>query len=99
MKEVFLSVCKDFDVELVEFEGEGDHVHLLISFPPKVSISRLVASLKGVSSRYIREKNYPEIKTKLWGKQLWSPSYFASSCGGAPLEIIKQYIEQQERPH
>ena len=99
MKEVFLSVCKDFDVELVEFEGEGDHVHLLINFPPKVSISRLVASLKGVSSRYIREKNYPEIKTKLWGKQLWSPSYFASSCGGAPLEIIKQYIEQQERPH
>ena len=99
MEEVFKSVCNDFESELVEFEGEGDHVHLLINYPPKVSLSKLVGSLKGVSSRRIREKNYPEIRKKLWGKSLWSPSYFAGSCGGAPIEIIKQYIEQQERPH
>jgi len=99
LKEVFDSVCNDFEAFLVEFQGEGDHVHLLVNYPPKVALSRFVGSLKGVSSRYIRESNYPEIKKKLWGKALWSPSYFAGSCGGAPLEIIKQYIEQQERPH
>ncbi|MGB8481937.1 MAG: IS200/IS605 family transposase, partial [Acinetobacter bohemicus] len=58
----------------------------------------LVNSLKGVSSRHLR-KDFPEIKNKLWGGSLWSPSYFASSCGGVPLEIIKQYIEQQQTPH
>lgn len=99
LEKVFNSICSDFEAELVEFEGEGDHVHLLINYPPKVSLSKLVGSLKGVSSRYIRESNYPEIRTKLWGKALWSPSYFAGSCGGASLELIKQYIEQQERPH
>lgn len=98
LKEVFNSVCKDFEAELVEFEGEDDHVHLLINYPPKIALSRLVGSLKGVSSRYIREVNYPEIRKKLWGKALWSPSYFAGSCGGASLEVIKQYIEEQERP-
>lgn len=99
MEEVFKSVCHDFDSELIEFEGEGDHVHLLINYPPKIAVSKLVGSLKGVSSRMIREKNYPEIRKKLWGRSLWSPSYFAGSCGGAPIEVIKQYIEQQERPH
>lgn len=98
LEKVFRSVCADFEAELVEFSGEDDHVHLLVNYPPKVSLSRLVMSLKGVSARYIREANYPEIKNKLWGKALWSPSYFAGSCGGAPLEKVKEYIEQQERP-
>ncbi len=88
----------DFDAVLIEFNGEDDHVHLLINYPPKVAISNLVNSLKGLSSRHLR-KDFPEIKNKLWGDSLWSPSYFASSCGGAPLEIIKQYIEQQQSPH
>lgn len=98
LKKIFAKVCLDFDAELEEFNGEHDHVHLLINYPPKVSVSSLVNSLKGVSSRLIRKKNYPEIKKKLWGSQLWSPSYFAGSCGGAPLSIIKQYIESQQRP-
>ncbi|MGY6090103.1 MULTISPECIES: transposase [Pasteurellaceae] len=50
------------------------------------------------SSRMIRKKNYPNIRKKLWGNQLWSPSYFAGSCGGAPISIIRQYIEQQQTP-
>jgi putative transposase len=95
---VFQNVCRDFDAELMEFEGEDDHVHLLISYLPKISISKLVNSLKGVSSRRIRRMNYPEIKKKLWGGALWSPSYFAASCGGAPISIIRQYIEQQRTP-
>ena len=98
MKGMFEKVCLDFEAELTEFNGEDDHVHLLINYPPKVVVSNLVNSLKGVSSRHLR-KEFPEIKNKLWSGSLWSPSYFASSCGGAPLEIIKQYIEQQQTPH
>ena len=96
MKLIFASVCKDFESELIEYNGEDDHVHLLINYPPKVTVSKLVNSLKGVSSHLIRKRNYPNIKKKLWGNALWSPSYFASSCGGAPLAIIRQYKEQQQ---
>ena len=99
LQEIFSNVCADFEAELVEFDGEYDHVHRLVNYPPKVAISNLVNSLKGVSSLLIRKKNYPSIKKKLWGGALWSPSYFAGSCGGAPIEIIRQYIEQQQTPH
>lgn len=98
MSEVFERVCLDFEAELVEFDGEHDHVHLLVNYPPKIAISSLVNSLKGASSRILRTK-HPEIKNKLWGNALWSPSYFAASCGGAPIGIIKQYIQQQQTPH
>jgi len=98
LRGIFRSVCTDFDSELVEFNGEDDHVHLLLNYPPKVSVSALVNSLKGVSSRMIRRKRYSSIRKKLWGGALWSPSYFAGSCGGAPLAIIRQYIEQQKIP-
>jgi putative transposase len=99
LQEIFASVCTDFEAELVEFDGEDDHVHLLVEYPPKVAVSKLVNSLKGVSSLLIRKKNYPSIEKKLWGNALWSPSYFAGSCGGAPIEIIRQYIEQQQTPN
>lgn len=94
---IFASVCNNFDAHLVECNGENDHVHLLINYPPKRAVSKLVNSLKGVSSRLIRKKNYPEVLGNLWGKSLWSPSYFAGACGGAPLHIIRQYIDQQQR--
>ena len=99
LREIFASVCQDFESTLVEFEGEDDHVHLLVRYPPKVSVSALVNSLKGVSSRLIRKKNDSRIQKKLWGGSLWSPSYFAGSCGGAPIGVIRQYIEQQKTPH
>ncbi len=99
LRPIFATVCKDFEAALVEFDGEDDHVHLLVNYPPKVAISTLVNSLKGVSSRMIRKKNYLSITKKLWGGALWSPSYFAGSCGGAPIAIIRQYIEQQQTPH
>lgn len=98
LKIIFPSVCNDFEADLVEFDGEKYHVHLLITYPPKVSISRSVNSLKGVSSRLIRKKKYPSILSLLWRDALWAPSYFAASCGGAPISIIKQYIEQQNTP-
>jgi putative transposase len=99
LRAIFARVCIDFEAILVEFDGEDDHVHLLVNYPPKVSVSALVNSLKGVSSRMIRQKHYPSIRKKLWGGALWSPSYFAASCGGAPIGIIRQYIEQQQTPH
>lgn len=95
LRYIFTGVCTDFEAELVEFDGEDDHVHLLVNYPPKIAVSTLVNSLKGVSSRMIRKK-YPSICKMLWGGALWSPSYFAGSCGGAPIEIIRQYIEQQQ---
>ena len=99
METIFKDVCTSFKAELNEFNGEGDHVHLLVNYPPKVSVSSLVNSLKGVSSRYIRQKKFPTLHKYIWMDSLWSGSYFAGSCGGAPLEVIRQYIEQQETPH
>ena len=97
LREVFTAVCADFEAELIEMDGEDDHVHLLVNYPPKVAISALVNSLKGVSSRRLRQMR-PELVRRYWKGVLWSPSYFAASCGGAPLSIIRQYIEQQRTP-
>jgi len=88
-------VCADFEAQLLEIDGEDDHLHLLIAYPPKTSISRLVNSLKGVSSRRVRALRYPEVTRALWGNAFWSPSYCAVSCGGAPLETIKRYVQSQ----
>lgn len=98
LQQVMRDVSSDFEVELVEFNGEDNHVHLLVNFPPKVAISHLVNSLKGVSSRRMRQE-FPELGARYWRRsKLWSGSYFAGSVGGAPLSIVKQYIEQQNRP-
>lgn len=96
---VFGHVCSQFEVELEEFNGEPDHVHLLINYPPKVQLSKLINSLKGVSSRRLRQQ-FPNARYFWSGKtgHLWSPSYFAGSVGGAPLSVLRQYIEQQDRP-
>ena len=96
MRKIFIAICKNFGAELVECNGERDHVHLLVNYPPKVSLSSLVNSLKGVSARLIRKKKFPEIRAALWGNSLWSPSYFAASCGGAPLSVIEQYVREQD---
>ena len=98
LKTIFETVCLQFNAKLIEFDGEEAHVHLLILYPPKLSIADLVFKLKGTSSVIIRNRNYPSVKSQLWGKALWSPSYFASSCGGAPISIIRQYIDRQKTP-
>lgn len=98
MEEIMATVCEDFESTLVEFNGEPDHVHLLVNFPPKVAVSKLVNSLKGVSSRLLR-KEFEDLRFAYWnGAQLWSGSYFAGSVGGAPISLVRQYIEQQSRP-
>ena len=91
----FNEVAKKMDFQVLEFNGESDHIHVLIEFPPKLSISQMVNALKGVSSRRYGQAGYP----KPYGKEaLWSPSYFVSSARGAPIEVLKQYIQNQEKP-
>jgi len=97
LRRMFARVCADFEATLAEMDGEDDHVHLLVEYPPKVSVSGLVNSLKGVSSRMLR-KERPDIANRYWKNVLWTPSYFAASCGGAPISIVRQYIEQQQTP-
>jgi putative transposase len=95
---VMRKVCDDFEADLREFNGEADHVHLLVAYPPKVSVSALVNSLKGVSARRLRSEYTGKVNRARTNGHFWSPSYFAASCGGAPLSIIRQYIEQQQGP-
>jgi putative transposase len=98
MEEIMRAVCADFETELVEFNGENNHIHLLVNFPPKVALAKLVNSLKGVSSRRMRQE-FPDLVRHYYrANKLWSGSYFAGSAGGAPPSIVRQYIEQQNRP-
>lgn len=88
------TVAKSMGFEIIEFNGESDHVHLLIEYPPKLSISTLVNHLKGVSSRMYRQQGFKSPHSE----HLWSPSYFATSVGGAPLAVLKEYIKNQKSP-
>ena len=96
LRTIFAKVCEDFGAELRACDGEDDHVHLLVEYPPTVLLPTLVNSLKGVSSRLLRQQR-PDIARRYWKNVLWSPSYFAASCGGAPLDIIRRYVEQQRK--
>jgi REP-associated tyrosine transposase len=96
LRDLFARLCQEFEARLVEANGEDDHVHLLVEYPPKVALSKLVNSLKGVSSRRLRQL-HPEIVQRYYKGVLWSSSYFAASCGGAPLSIIWQYVEDQRK--
>ena len=92
-------ICISLGGELREFNGQTDHVHVLVHYPPSLAVSMLVNRLNGVSSRRLPQQYPTQIRKLLWGKHFWPPSYFAASRGGAPLTIIKHYIEQQNRPH
>lgn len=95
IEESFREVAKKMDFQILEFNGEADHIHALIEYPPKLSISQIVNSLKGVSSRLYGRAGFEKPDGK---DALWSPSYFVSSVGGAPLEVLKKYIQNQEKP-
>jgi putative transposase len=97
-EQVMRDVCTDFGADLRDFDGEADHVHLLVHYPPAVAISRLVNSLKGVSSRRLRSEYVGKTNRATMHGHLWSPSYFAGSCGGAQLAVVTDYIAQQKRP-
>ena len=88
-------VCQKMGAQLKEFDGGDDHVHLLVAYPPKLAVSRLVNSLKLVSSRLLRKRDFPEVRKKLWGVHFWTPSYYAGSCGRASLQTVRHYIQNQ----
>ncbi|MEV7211583.1 IS200/IS605 family transposase [Kitasatospora cineracea] len=92
------NVCADFEVEPVEFNGENNHVHPLVNFPPKVALPKPANSLKGVSSRRMRQE-FPGLVKHYWrAPRLRSGPYFADSSGSAPLSAVHQYIEQHNHP-
>ncbi|MBR7674585.1 IS200/IS605 family transposase [Streptomyces daliensis] len=97
-EEIMRKVCDDFEADLTEFNGGEDHVHLLVHYPPKVALSNLVNSLKGVSSRRLRQESTGRVDPAVLHGRFWSGSYFAGSCGEAPLQVVKDYIENQKRP-
>jgi putative transposase len=98
LEELCDHVCKLWDMELLEFGGEADHVHLLVSTHPNVMPSKFVNNLKTVTSRLIRKEFSEELKKYFSKPVLWTRAYCLISAGGAPLGIIKQYIENQGTP-
>jgi putative transposase len=84
------------DCRLLASGGEADHLHIVVEYPPKLSVSVLVNAFKGTSSRMLR-RNRPDIASRYRDGELWSPAYFAASAGGVPLAIIKQYVEHQRQ--
>ena len=95
LREHFDRLLKTWECELLEFNGESDHVHLLISLNPKVQPSKLVNNLKTVSSRLIRKEFSAHVAKFYWKPIFWSRTYCLLTVGGAPLSVLKQYIENQ----
>ncbi len=93
LKEIINQVINETKSELIEIEVVEDHIHLLVECDPQFGIHKLIKRIKGLSSRLLRQE-FKELRTRL--PTLWSNSYFVSTVGGAPLEIIKQYIENQK---
>ena len=88
--------AKRLDLVLVELNHDKDHVHLAVEYPPKVSISEMANALKCNSSFVARRDCKNELRKKLWGSAFWTPSFFAASCGGAPIETLKLYVQSQQ---
>ena len=93
LKELIRSTCQEIQVDVIEMEIMPDHVHLLLEVDPQFGIHKAVKTIKGRTSRTLRQE-FPQLKTKL--PTLWTNSYFVSTVGGAPLAVIKQYIENQK---
>lgn len=93
LKEIIHAVCDEFGSELIELEVMPEHVHLLVDCDPQFGIAKLIRYIKGRSSRLLRQE-FPWLKSRL--PTLWTNSYFVSTVGGAPLAVIKKYIEEQK---
>ncbi len=91
--EIIGEVCAEHGAEVIEVETMPDHVHLLVEVPPAVPMSRFIGALKGRSSRVLRQE-FPHLQRL---PSLWTPSWFMSTVGGAPLEVVRRYVENQKR--
>ena len=96
-KSILEDLCTAWEGSLLECSGEADHVHALLDMPPKVRPSDLINNLKTVTSRRLRTE-FPALRNAYRKPVLWSPSYCIISAGGAPIEILRQYVENQSRP-
>ena len=98
LSEIFADTCQKWECTLLEFNGESDHIHLLIRYHPQVQLNKFIANLKTVSSRLIR-KDFADYLHQFYGKPVfWTGSYFVASCGGVTVEQLKKYVEQQATP-
>ena len=95
LRELVRQTCATLDVYIESGHVSKEHVHLLLSVPPMLSVSKLVQRLKGRSSRLLLEE-FNELRRQFWGRHLWARGYFAATTGNVTDEIIKQYIESQE---
>ena len=93
-KEIFEYIAPKYKIELVEWNHDKDHVHILFKGQPKTEMSKFINAYKSASSRLLK-KEYPSIRQKLWKEMFWSQSFCLLSSGGAPIEIVRQYIENQ----
>lgn len=93
LKEIVKAVCTELDCELIEVECDRDHIHLLVEVDPQFGIHKLIKRIKGRSSRLLRQE-FEHLRTKL--PTLWTNSYFVSTVGGAPLDAVKQYVQNQK---
>jgi putative transposase len=99
LHEVFESLLDKWECKIVEFNGESDHVHLLFQYHPEIQLSKLVNSLKSVSSRKLRQEFLPELEVTYYKKKVvWNSSYFLASCGGVTISTLRKYIENQDKP-
>lgn len=94
LKDLFLSIAENYNITLVEWGWEDDHVHVLMKAHPNSEMSKFINAYKSASSRRIK-REFPEIKQKLWKEFFWSRSFCLLTTGGAPLEVIRKYIETQ----
>ena len=98
LEEIFKNLMEKWEGRLVEFNGERDHVHLLLQYTPQTEPSKLINNLKTVSSRYLRKEFVAEVEKVYWKDVFWTNGYFIVSCGGVTVEQLKKYIEGQNRP-
>ncbi|MCF6094520.1 IS200/IS605 family transposase [Microaerobacter geothermalis] len=93
-KDMFIRLSENYNISLVEWNHDNDHVHILFKAHPNSELSKFINAYKSASSRLIK-KNFPQVKRKLWKEYFWSRSFCLLTTGGAPIEVIKQYIESQ----
>ena len=98
LEEIFRDLMEKWEGRVVEFNGEVDHVHLLIQYTPQTELSKLINNLKTVSSRYMRKEFKERVDEFYWKDVLWTSGYGVFSCGGVTVEELKKYIENQDRP-
>lgn len=96
MGEILASVCEKWGVSILEFNGEADHVHLLMRYYPQLQLSKFVNNVKTVTSRMLRKEFMLHIKKFYWGTDaFWNSSYFVASCGGVSVDTLRKYVENQ----